>query len=204
VKSVGLQDRVALLRRDQRDRWLRGERVAVEAYLCDAGSDTVLDPDSALVLIHSEYLLRQELGESPALKEYLDRFPEHAERLKLADSVHRLLASEPALDRDREPAATPSSPPGYAILGELGRGSMGIVYEARQQALGRLVALKVLRDEATADPAALARFRVEAEAMARLSHPQIVTVYDFTVHDGRAYLAEERVDGGSLDRRLDG
>jgi WD40 repeat protein/serine/threonine protein kinase len=208
LKSLDTPDRVAILRRDQRALWLRGEHVPVEELLGGDASGTVLDRDSALVLIHGEYLLRQELGESPSLEEYLDRFPEHAERLKLADDVHRLLASAsgPALyrDRDRETAALAAAPPGYSIVGELGRGSMGIVYEARQQALGRLVALKVLRDEATADPAALARFRVEAEAMARLSHPQIVGVYDFTVHEGRAYLAVERIDGGSLDRRLDG
>jgi WD40 repeat protein/serine/threonine protein kinase len=208
AKLLDTQNRVAVLRRDQRDRWLRGERVPVEELLVGQGSATGLDPDSALVLIHSEYLLRQELGEAPGLAEYLVRFPEHAERLRLADSVHRLLASasEPAFDHEsaQAPTAAATSPPGYTILGELGRGSMGIVYEARQQALGRLVALKVLRDEATADPAALARFQVEAEAMARLSHPHIVAVYDFTVHDGRAYLAVERVDGGSLDRWLNG
>src|SRR5262249_25807015 len=83
-------------------------------------------------------------------------------------------------------------------------GGMGIVYQARQHSLGRVVALKVLRDDATADPAALARFQVEAEAMARLSHPQIVAVYDFRVHDGPAYLAVEPVPGGSLDRQPDG
>src|SRR5262249_40399155 len=82
-------DRVAAIRRGHRARWLRGDRVPVEDYL--GGVEPAVDAESALVLIHGEYLLRQELGEAPTLEEYLDRFPALAERLRLVDSVHRLL-----------------------------------------------------------------------------------------------------------------
>src|SRR5262245_37435261 len=91
--AAGALDRIAAIRRDHRARWLRGERVPAEEYL--SGVEPAVGADSALVLIHGEFLLRQELGEAPALEEYLDRFPALAERLRQADSVHRLLASEP-------------------------------------------------------------------------------------------------------------
>src|SRR5262245_1473190 len=94
----GALDRIAALRREQRARWMCGERVAVEEYLGGEDSETAVDPESALVLIHAEYLLRQELGEAPALEEYLARFPEFAERLRMVVSVHRLLADEAAPD----------------------------------------------------------------------------------------------------------
>jgi hypothetical protein len=99
--AAGALDRIAAIRREHRARWLRGERVPVEDYL--RGVEPAVGADSALVLIHGEYLLRQELGEAPALEEYLDRFPALAERLRQADSVHRLLASEP--DSGGAPAA---------------------------------------------------------------------------------------------------
>lgn len=191
---------LATLRREQYERWHAGDRLPVEAILGREPTG-LLGPESAIVLIYGEYLLRRELGESPVLDEYLDRFPQHAHRLQQQDSVHRLLEEDPAGNASR-----PNWPrvPGFTIVGELGRGGMGVVYEARQHALGRSVALKILRHEATVDPDALVRFRVEAEALARLSDPRIVAVHDFGEHEGLAYLAVERVEGGSMDRWLDG
>jgi WD40 repeat protein/tetratricopeptide (TPR) repeat protein len=99
-------------------------------------------------------------------------------------------------------AASPAIP-GYEVLGVLGRGGMGVVYRARQTALKRIVALKmILAADAGADERD--RFRAEAEAVARLHHPGIVQIYEVGEHGGRPFCALEFVAGGSLSRRLAG
>ena len=79
---------------------------------------------------------------------------------------------------------------------------MGIVYRARQLALDRLVALKVIKSGAAARPVELHRFRVEAKVIALLQHPHIVQIYEVGEHDGQPYLALELVDGRSLHERI--
>jgi hypothetical protein len=94
--------------------------------------------------------------------------------------------------------------PGYQILGELGRGGMAVVYKARHLRLDRVVALKMIRAGGHAGQDELARFRTEAEAVARLRHPGVVQVYDFGDHEGLPYMALEYCEGGSLAAKLNG
>jgi WD40 repeat protein len=100
------------------------------------------------------------------------------------------------------PAAV--SVPGYAIEGVLGRGGMGVVYKARHLALKRTVALKMVLAGGHAGPQELARFRLEAEAVARLQHPNIVQIHEVGEADGHPYCALEFVEGGSLAGKLGG
>jgi tetratricopeptide (TPR) repeat protein len=93
---------------------------------------------------------------------------------------------------------------GYEIQRKLGRGGMGVVFQARDVKRDRTVALKMVPAGVHGDPRELARFRAEAEAVARLEHPNIVQVYEVGEQDGWAYLALEFVDGGPLSWRLQG
>jgi serine/threonine-protein kinase len=107
------------------------------------------------------------------------------------------------------PYAQPPDPavpsvPGYDLVGELGRGGMGVVYQARQVALNRVVALKMVLAGGHASPEELARFRSEAEAVARLQHPNIVQIHEVGEVGGLPYFSLEFCPGGSLAQRLNG
>jgi WD40 repeat protein len=108
---------------------------------------------------------------------------------------------------DREPTVRELPLPaieGYEVLEELGRGGMGVVYRARHLLLKRPCVLKMILAGDYADAPAVARFQAEAEAEARLQHPNIVQIHHVGEVAGRPFLELEYVAGGSLDRRLDG
>ncbi|QIK37858.1 SUMF1/EgtB/PvdO family nonheme iron enzyme [Caldichromatium japonicum] len=88
--------------------------------------------------------------------------------------------------------------PGYTILRELGQGGMATVYLSRQDRLGREVALKVMKPQALAGDEFIARFIKEGQIIARLQHPQIITIYDLDVADGLYYFSMEYLPGGTL------
>jgi tetratricopeptide (TPR) repeat protein/tRNA A-37 threonylcarbamoyl transferase component Bud32 len=186
----------------------------VETYLAEAPSLRA-DIQAVLDLIYHEIVLREEAGESPQLEEYLRRFPELAAELTLQFEVEGALGREPTAPGGDEktvivghrPAPAPNgwpTIPGYEILGELGRGGMGVVYKARQLRLNRAVALKMILAGDHAPAEAAIRFLAEAESIARLHHPHIVQIFAFGDHDGRPYFEMEYVDGGSLAERLGG
>ncbi|MFO0809241.1 MAG: serine/threonine-protein kinase [Gemmataceae bacterium] len=102
------------------------------------------------------------------------------------------------------PKAETAAIPGYELLGELGRGGMGVVYKARQRSLKRLVALKMVIGGAHSGSESFGRFRAEAEAVAALQHPNIVQVYEVGTAGETPYFSLEYLDGGSLDKKLAG
>jgi tetratricopeptide (TPR) repeat protein len=113
-------------------------------------------------------------------------------------------ATLPPSPAQREAAAPGPVVPGYEILGELGRGGMGVVYQARHLKLNRVVALKMVLAGGHAGPDDLTRFLAEAEAVAALQHPHIVQLHDFGEHDGLPFFTLEFVPGGSLAGKLNG
>jgi serine/threonine protein kinase len=91
----------------------------------------------------------------------------------------------------------------YEILGAIGAGGMGEVYRARDPRLGRDVAIKILSAELSADPAALARFEREATSVAKLSHPNVLSIFELASDNGTAFVVTELVDGETLRARLE-
>ena len=91
----------------------------------------------------------------------------------------------------------------YTILDKIGAGGMGVVYRARDERLGREVALKVLPQATLGDEDARGRFRRDAMALSRLNHPNIATVHDFDAEEGVDFLVMEHVEGDTLARRLE-
>ncbi len=144
-------------------------------------------------------------GERPDLEEYVDRFPEMADEIR--DLFPAMVEIE-QVEVDVQVAAPDESSPwltsllrvgDYRILREVGRGGMGVVYEAEQVSLGRRVALKVLPSHVARDPSALERFRREAKAAARLHHTNIVPVFEVGRDGDLAFYAMQFIDGQGLD-----
>jgi serine/threonine protein kinase/predicted Zn-dependent protease len=192
---------------DQSQRWPCGAGVPVETYL-EQHPQLREDTEQVLDLLYHEVLLRTHLGETPTLEEYLERFPALSAQLRDQFEVHQALSllstarNGQRLGSVQKPTSSAPRPwptvSGYEILAELGRGGMGVVYEARQVGLNRLVALKMIRSPALADADQIARFRAEAEAVARLQHPNIIQIHEIGEVDGAPYFSLELATGGSL------
>ncbi|WP_337174210.1 serine/threonine-protein kinase [Paludisphaera sp.] len=199
--------------------WKARPRPRVEDYLGPPE-----DPDRpALVeeLAALEIELRQTVGEEPSLREYLRRFPPHADALRpLFREETDSGADEGAADGEpfeatvglrpgdepRRPASPSSSAPPaggerfgkYELVAELARGGMGIVYRAHDTALNRPVALKMILSGALAGDADRERFRREAALAARLDHSNIVPIHEVGEQDGFLYFTMRLVEGGTL------
>jgi serine/threonine protein kinase/tetratricopeptide (TPR) repeat protein len=185
----------AVLLVDQEEHWSRADLVVAEEYL---GRFPVLinDATHGLSLVHNEFLLRRRANLAPTVEEFAHRFPQFAAGLR------RLLETNRPASPDQGPAAPNFL--GYEILRELGRGSTGIVYLAREAAMARLVALKVFPAGAQATPEQRARFRTEAEAVARLQCPNVVQIFEIGDNHELPYLVQEYVPGLTLAQRLRG
>jgi eukaryotic-like serine/threonine-protein kinase len=153
-----------------------------------------------------EFAARFRRGERPSLQEYIDRCPELAEEIRelfpALVEVERIKEDQPARPGAAEP--TVALPPlgqvgDYRILREVGRGGMGVVYEAEQVSLGRRVALKVLPPQVSSDLKMLARFRREARSAAQLHHTNIVPVFEVGKDGEVSYYAMQFIQGQGLD-----
>lgn len=165
--------------------------------------------------VADEFLQRHRNGESPEIEDYCAQYPEHAEQIRKLFPT--LLMMEGLDDPSAEstssgtfvPAADsattdhPESIGDFRILREVGRGGMGIVYEAEQKSLGRRVALKVLPASFLQDQKQIDRFEREARSAARLHHTNIVPVFGVGASDGRHYYVMQFIQGRGLDEVID-
>jgi serine/threonine protein kinase/WD40 repeat protein len=161
--------------------------------------------------IADEFVEAFRQGKRPSVEEFAQRYPEHTDEIR--DMLPALVLMERAKTADDSPgqqhrptalgAAMPLRQLGdYQILREVGRGGMGVVYEAHQLSLGRHVAIKVLPTHALLVPRQLARFQREARSAGRLHHTNIVPVYGVGEQDGLHYFVMQFIQGLGLDMVL--
>lgn len=167
---------------------------------------------SPVEVLAEEFLERQQRGEKPTIAEYCERHPELAEEIR---EVFEALAMMEELKPDshdvtgsfgasiQQEGKRLERVGDYRILREIGRGGMGIVYEAEQESLRRRVALKVLSKRQTADARGLQRFQREARAAARMHHTNIVPVFDVGDDEEHVYYAMQMIQGQGLDLVID-
>jgi eukaryotic-like serine/threonine-protein kinase len=174
---------------------------------------TSSDARNPVEALAEEFLDRKRRGERPTLREYVERHPDLVDDIR--DLFPALLMME---DLGEDSDGTTGSIAvcdravvgvrlqrlgDYRILREIGRGGMGVVYEAEQESLGRRVALKVLSAGLLVDPKHVRRFEREAKAAARLRHTNIVPVFGVGKQDGHHYFVMQFIAGLGLDVVLD-
>jgi tetratricopeptide (TPR) repeat protein len=170
-----------------------------------ANSDTDLNLVDRLA---EDFARRWRAGECPSPDEYAARHPDHADEIRdVCSGVILMERLKPRPDDQTEPApAEPFVPrPAIEVLGdyrivrEIGRGGMGVVYEAVQESLGRRVAIKVLSPQLQASEKVLSRFRQEARAAAGLHHTNIVPVFGVGEADGHCFYVMQLIEGWGLN-----
>ena len=172
--------------------------------------------DEILAALIDRLAAEQRAGRRPdpeaAARDHPDLLPELKELWAVAQfaGLARKAAPSPGStttlpappDAAPAPDALPREFGDFELTEELGRGGMGVVYKARQKSLNRIVALKMVREAHLATADDRARFRTEAEAAARLKHPNIVTVHEVGTTDGQAYFCMEYVEGQTLAQKV--
>jgi serine/threonine protein kinase/WD40 repeat protein len=171
----------------------------------ESGSELVLE-------LAEEFIERYRKGERPPLREYINRHPELAAEIREVFPAMAMMENIAVADESMEgPSAKDSRTPevsvkqlgDYRIIREIGRGGMGLVYEAEQVSLGRHVALKLLPNHALHDAKQKRRFEREARAAAKLHHTNIVPVFGVGEHDGVPYYVMQFIQGLGLDTVLE-
>jgi eukaryotic-like serine/threonine-protein kinase len=165
------------------------------------------DHDAALAILDA-YLARLQAGEKPDRETLLRDHPDLASALNCLEALEMLAPPTEAVvlrDADEAASATGELPRDfgpYELVRELGRGGMGVVYEARQKGLDRSVAVKMILASHLASPELVRRFQAEAKAAARLRHSNIVHIHDVGQLHGQDFFAMEYIDGQSLAQRI--
>jgi tetratricopeptide (TPR) repeat protein len=195
---------VELVRIDLEYRRKRDLPIRVDNYLTPF-PELDGDEDLLLEIIEAEYRSSSRRGEQPTTAIYAERYPALADRLLecLSGNTEDPYRTNPEL----MPVAAGADLPvlaGYEVLALLGEGGMGVVYRARHLALNRTVALKMIKGGALVGSEAVQRFHSEAQAVARLQHPNIVQIHEIGEQGGLPYFTLEYCAGGSLARKLDG
>lgn len=190
--------------------WIDGDEPAIEVYLAEAAAVSRDRLFRELLLLDLAY--RSDGGKSLTLDEYVARHPMFEEAVrKVFDDIaagravrSTLRSADTDADVRQLPAIAPTDVPGYEIFEPLGRGGMAIVYKARHKRLNRLVALKRLLTGSHATVGEAARFRAEAEAAAKLQHPNIVQVFDVFEYENCLYISLELIEHGTLGKLIGG
>jgi eukaryotic-like serine/threonine-protein kinase len=156
-----------------------------------------------------DFARRYRTGEKPLIQEYVDRYPEWADEIRdILPAVQMMEDLKPRSDEAAQklplvspiPANMPERIGEYRLLREIGRGGMGVVYEALQESLGRHVALKILPGHLLTKEKLRQRFRRESEAAAKLHHTNIVSVFSIGEEQGYSYYVMQLIEGQSLDQ----
>ena len=178
--------------------------------MIDSGSnsDSNADAPDAVGLLADDFLRLHRERQNPNIEDYCIRFPELAERIRTLFPT--ILAMEQCgesksgetspVDANVKNLGLPQRIGDYQIIREIGRGGMGVVYEAEQQSLGRRVALKVLPSNALLSSSTIERFRRESRAAARLHHSNIVPVFGVGEENGLHYYVMQYIEGVGLDQ----
>jgi serine/threonine-protein kinase len=209
--------------------WSTGQTPDLASFLSEAPANVQAHLFGALLPIELEY--RTQRGEQPDARSYHERFPAFraivaaafGSKGEVAIATKRSDRSDWTSERTALGPAAPATSArmktelaaestlgepqgligaGYEVFGELGRGGMGIVFKARQVALNRDVALKLIKSGSFASQPEVVRFQSEAEAIAQLDHPHIVPIYEVGQYRGQHFFSMKLVTGTSLDKRL--
>jgi len=156
-------------------------------------------PSERIEALVQEFIDRKQRGEAPTIAEYCTRYPDLAENIRYVFPtllmMEDLKLDLDATQADRAVPAVLGRIGDYRILGEIGRGGMGVVYEAEQESLGRRVALKVLARRFSRDDSGLLRFQREAQAAAQMHHTNIVPVFEIGQESGYIFYAMQLIQG---------
>jgi eukaryotic-like serine/threonine-protein kinase len=164
-----------------------------------ASAPTPTSTASLVAQVADEFLDQLSRGKDPDVGDYARRYPQIASVLPQILPAVRMISQMPPLGGAPFPPLTLTEPLGeFRLLREIGRGGMGVVYEAEQTSLSRRVALKVLGASPGTDGKQLARFQIEAQVAAALNHPHIVPIFAVGCDRGVHYYAMQLIEGRSL------